>query len=85
MTAFLQCFWISTQIAFASFGNLMSSFGESYDPISTVFLGASFIYISMFSKMWNQIFRFSRFQTQENRFFGLGTFLALFYVQKFIN
>ncbi len=31
----------------------------------------------------NLIFRFFRFQTQENRFWGLGTFLAAFYVQYF--
>ena len=29
------------------------------------------------------IFRFFRFQTQENRFWGLGTFLAVFVVQIF--
>ena len=43
------------------------------------------LYIFKIFKIWNLIFRFFRFQSQENRFFGLGTFLALFYFQKFIN
>ena len=64
MTAFLQCFWIFTKIGFASFGNLMSSFGEVYDPFCTVFLGASFIYFSKFSKYGTW---FSYFQIPDPR------------------
>ena len=37
-------------------------------------------------QMWNLVFRFFRFQTQENRFWGLGTFFARFFVvEKIIN
>ena len=32
---------------------------------------------------YNMIFIFFRFQTQENRFWGLGTFLHVFFVHKF--
>ena len=85
MTAFLQCFWISTQIGFTLFWNLMSSFGKAYDPFCTVFLGASFVYFFKKFKIWNHIFRFSRFQTHGNRFWGLGTFLHVFCVQKIID
>ena len=34
-------------------------------------------------KIWNRVSRFFRFQTQENRFWGLGTFLRVFDVQNF--
>ena len=37
----------------------------------------------IFFKCWNRISRFFRFQTQENRFWGLGTCLHVFYVQYF--
>ena len=39
----------------------------------------------LFFKKWSQVSRFFRFQTPENRFSGLGTFLHVFDVQKFIN
>ena len=35
MTAFLQCFWIVSQIGVASNRNLTSSFGKAYDPFCT--------------------------------------------------
>ena len=35
--------------------------------------------------MWNLIFSFFRFQTQENRFWGLGTFLHVCLVSNFID
>ena len=49
MTAFLQCFWISPQIVFASIRNLMSSFGKASDPFCTEIPWASLIYLSNFS------------------------------------
>ena len=69
------------QIGFASIRNLMSSFGEVYDPFCTVFLGASFICFSIFSKFGTRFFSFFRFQTQENRFWGPVTFLRVCDVQ----
>ena len=44
--------------------------------------GSIFYIFSIFSKN-NPYFRFFWFQTQENRFWGLGTFLALLLVQQF--
>ena len=85
MTAYLQCFWISPQIGFASFRNLTSSFGEVYDPIHTEILVSKFkIFFKIFKQM-NMIFRFLRLQTQENRCWGPVTFLLVFYIQPFIN
>ena len=81
---FVQCFWISTEIGFSLFWTLVSSFGEVYDPFCTVFLGASFIYFQKFQNL-EPYFQIFRFLTQENRFFGPGTFLALFHVQKIID
>ena len=51
MTAFLQCFWILPQIGFASFGNLMSSFGKAYDPLCTEVSGATLIYLQNSQKL----------------------------------
>ena len=84
MTAFLQCFWNSTQIGFASFGNLMSSFGEVSDPFCTVFLGASFIHFSKNSKFGTRFTGFSDSRPRKIGVWGPGTFLRVFYVQKFI-
>ena len=39
----------------------------------------------IFFNFWNLISRIFIFQVPENRFWGLGTFLVVFYVQKIIN
>ena len=49
------------------------------------FFGSIFYIFFKKSNFWNLVSRFSRFQTQENRFFGLGTFLHVFFVQKNID
>ena len=43
------------------------------------------LYIFQIFKIFNLVSRFFRFQTQENRFLGLGTFLAFLHVQKIID
>ena len=53
MTACLQCFWIFSQIGFASQWNLMSSFGKVSQPFCTDLLWASLWY-----------FHFSKFGTR---------------------
>ena len=45
---------------------------------SAQFCWEHLLYIFKNFNFWNHIFRFFRFQTQENRFFGLGTFFACF-------
>ena len=48
-------------------------------------VGSIFYIFSKIFKIWNQVFIFFRFQTQENRFWGPVTFLLVFHVQKIIN
>ena len=78
MTAFLQCFWISTQIGVASFGNLTSSFGEVYDPFCTVLLGASFIYFPKFSKFGTRFSDFPASRPKKIGFVAWGPFCTFF-------
>ena len=75
---FYSVFWIFTQIGFASFGNLMSSFGEVYDPFCTVFLGASFIYFSKFSKFGTRFQDFSDPRPKKIGFGAWGHFCMFF-------
>ena len=49
MTAFLQCFWILSQIGFASIRNLMSSFGKASQPFCTEIPWTFFRHFSLFS------------------------------------
>ena len=78
MTSFLQCFWISTQVGFASFRNLPSSFGEVYDPFCTVFFGSIFYIFSKILKIWNHIFRFSDSWPKKIGFGARGRFCVFF-------
>ena len=85
MTTFLQCFWMFTQIVFALFWNLVSSFGKVYDPFRTVFLGASFIYFSKFSKFRTRLSDFSDSRPKKTVFLAWGPFYTFFFVQKIID
>ena len=85
MTTILQCFWISTQIGFASFGNLMSSFAKVLEPSCTVFLGASFIYFLNFSKFGSWFPDFSDPRPNKIGFGACGRFLTFLHVQKIID
>ena len=81
MTAFLQCFLIFTQIGFALFWNLASSFGEVYDPFCTVFLGASFHIFQTFQNL-EPGFQIFQIPDPRNRLLGLGTLLHVFVGQQ---
>ena len=74
VTAFLQCFWIFTQIGFSLFWTLVSSFGEVYDAFGTVFLGASFIYFSKFSNFGAWFSDFSDYWPKKIVFLAWGRF-----------
>ena len=52
----------------------MSSFGEAYDPICTVFLGASFIDFSIFQNLESG-FQIFHIPIPKHVFWGLWTFL----------
>ena len=77
MTAFLQCFWISTQIGFASFGNLVSSFAKVLEPFCIVFLWASFSYFQNFRNLESG-FQIFLILDQQNWCWGQWTFLDVF-------
>ena len=50
MTAFVQCFWVLSQIGFASIRNLTSSFGKASQPFCTEMSWANLRHFSKFSK-----------------------------------
>ena len=83
MTAFLECIWIFTQIGFASFRNLTSSFGKKSQPFCTVLLGASFIYFSNFSKFGTWIPDFSDSRPKKIGFGAWGRFCLFLFVCNF--
>ena len=66
------CFiWEPRELAWGSVWSILHSFFRSI-----------FYIFFKNSKNWNHISRFFRFQTQETRFFGLGTFLHVFFMSK---
>ena len=94
MTTFLQCFWISFQIGFASKWNLVSSFGKVSQPICTVFLWASLRCFSKSEIYGTWFAEFSYFRPlfcQMNMFLGLVTcghvqeFTEIFWKLKMLN
>ena len=62
-----------TQIGFASFRNLMSSFGEVYDPICTEFSWAQFHVFQNFQNV-EASFQIFHIINPKHVFWGLGTF-----------
>ena len=81
---FYSVFFMFTQIGFASFRNLVSSFAKVLEPFCIVFLGASFSYFQNFENL-EPGFQIFRFQTPKNVFWGLWTFWDVLYVQQFID
>ena len=78
MTAFLQCFWISTQIGFALFRNLVSSFGKVYDPFCTEISWANLEYFSKDSTSGIQFSDFSDSRAKKIGLWAWGRFCVVF-------
>ena len=83
MTAFLQCFlnFIPNRVCFNS--EPRELVWKSVRSILHRNFVSKFHIFSKKNPTYILIFRFFRFQTQENRFWGLGTFLHVFLVQQF--
>ena len=83
MTAFLQCFWMFTQIGFALFWNLVSSFGKVYDPSCTEFPWAFF---HMFPNVlkWNLVSRFLVYSNHQKMCFGTRWRVCLFFMSNIL-
>ena len=78
MTAFLQCFWMFSQIGVASIRNLMSSFGKAYDPFCTEIAWANLIYFSNISKFGTWFPDFSDFRPNKMCFGARWRFCVFF-------
>ena len=83
MTALLQCFWIfpPNRCCFNS-ERCELVWKSVWSNMHRILVSKSHIFFKT-SKTYNLIFRFFWFQTQANRFWGLGTFLPVCYVQYF--
>ena len=83
MTAFLQCIWMFFPNMFCLNSEPHELVWKSVWPIlHRNFVSKFMIFLENF-EIWNLVFIFLRLQTQENVFWGLGTFLHVFKVQYF--